>query len=305
VILVAIYFVRDNIPSFDKPTKPLKVETIMAGLVIFLFVGTFIGAIALEANPTAPSGNPISVRILTYNIAQGMNDVDVKNYDGQIELIRSIDADIIGLQETSKIAGNSDVIRYFANKLNLFSYFGPKGVTGTTGVALLSKYPIENPVTLYHYMENVDRKQTATIEAEVTVGSRTFTVYNTHTYGRTEAKIILQNDILDRASGKSNVVFMGDFNFRPSTEPYNITIAALDDSWWLKWPTGVNSQGANNSDQIDHIFVSPGTIVSDAQYSTDPQSDHPAYWADIELSSPIAVSEKITIHVATWIKKKE
>jgi endonuclease/exonuclease/phosphatase family metal-dependent hydrolase len=235
-----------------------------------------------EANSVAPAGDATSIRILTYNLQQGVSDAQNKNYDGQLEILSEIDADIIGLQETSKIAGNSDVIRYFANRLNLYSYFGPKGVTGTTGVALLSKYPIENARTIYHYSEDIDRKQTATIEAEITVGSRTFTVYVTHTSGRTSAKVILQNDVLNAASGKSNVIFMGDFNFIPFTEPYNITTAELVDSWWVRWPTGANGQGEDNSREIDHIFLSPGTTVTDCQYITDPQSDHPAYWADIQ-----------------------
>ncbi|MHA2350710.1 MAG: endonuclease/exonuclease/phosphatase family protein [Candidatus Thorarchaeota archaeon] len=281
VLLIAIYKVKDNVPTFGVPDKLPRTETIIAVLLIVMFLGTLTGSMAFEPHPVTQAGDPVSLRLLTYNIAQGMNDVDTKNYDGQLELIRGIDADVIGLQETSKIAGNSDVVRYFANKLNLYSYFGPKGVTGTTGVALLSKYPIENPRTIYHYCEDVDRKQTATIEAEITVGSRTLTVYVTHTYGRTSTKMILQNDILDASSGKSNVIFMGDFNFRPNTEPYNLTTSVLDDSWWVKWPTGVNSLGENNSGEIDHIFLSPGTTVLDCEYVTDPQSDHPAYWVDI------------------------
>ena len=282
VLLLAIYTAKDEILSFNAPTKLPRTETIVAGLLIVMFLGTLTGSIAFEARPVTPSGDATALRILTYNIAQGVNDVDIKNYDGQLEIIRGIDADIIGLQETSKIAGNSDVVRYFADKLNLYSYFGPKGVTGTTGVALLSKYPIENPRTLYHYSEDVDRKQTATIEAEITVGARTFTVYVTHTYGRTSTKMILQNDILEASSGKNNVIFMGDFNFIPNTEPYNLTISVLDDSWLVKWPTGLNGLGENNSREIDHIFLSPGTTVSDCEYITDPQSDHPAYWVDIQ-----------------------
>ncbi len=282
VLLLTIYKTKDNIPSFETAGKLPRTEIIVAGLMIIMFLGTLTGSIVFEAHPVAPSGDAVSVRLLTYNIAQGMNDADVKNYDGQLELIRGFNADIIGLQETSKIAGNSDVVRYFADKLNLYSYFGPKGVTGTTGVALLSKYPIENPRTIYHYTENVDHKQTATIQAEITVGAKTFTVYVTHTYGRTSTKMILMNDILDESSGKSDVIFMGDFNFSPNTEPYNLTTSVLDDSWWVKWPTGVNGLGENNSRQIDHIFLSPGTSVSDCLYVTDPQSDHPAYWADIQ-----------------------
>jgi endonuclease/exonuclease/phosphatase family metal-dependent hydrolase len=282
VLLVVVYKLIDTMPSFDAPGKLPRTETIVAGLLIVMFLGTLTGSIAFETSPVVLSGDATSLRLLTYNLQQGVSDAQNKNYDGQLEVIRDIDADIIGLQETSKIAGNSDVVRYLANNLNLYSYFGPKGVTGTTGVALLSKYPIANPRTIYHYSEDVDRKQTATIEAEITVGSRTFTVYVTHTYGRTSAKMILQNDILDASSGKSNVIFMGDFNFRPNSEPYNLTTASLDDSWWVKWPTGVNSLGENNSGQIDHIFLSPGTTVSDCEYITDPQSDHPAYWADIQ-----------------------
>ncbi len=281
VILLSLRRVSRSSLSVQKRMVRGKTEIISVSLVVVILISTFVGAIAIEAQPIAQSGDPTSVRILTYNIAQGMNDVDIKNYDGQLELIRGIDADIIGLQETSKIAGGSDVVRYLANGLNLYSYFGPKGVTGTTGVALLSKYPILNPRTIYHYNEVVDRKQTVTIEAEIVVGSRTFTIYNTHTYGRTSTKSILQSDVLNIADGISNVIFMGDFNFRPFTEPYNLTTDVLDDSWWLRWPTGSDSLGNNNSRMIDHIFVSSGTTIMDCQYVFDPQSDHPAYWVDI------------------------
>jgi endonuclease/exonuclease/phosphatase family metal-dependent hydrolase len=256
---------------------------ITSGLVVIIFVGTLASAIVIEAAPLTPTEVPTTVRFLTYNIRQGVNEAANKNYDGQLELIRNIDADIIGLQESSKIAGNSDVVRYFANKLNLHSYFGPKGVTGTTGVALLSKYPIKNPKTFYHFSENIDRKQTATVEAEITVGSRSFLIYVTHTFGRISTKLILQTDVLDRSVGKSNVIFMGDFNFRPNTEPYNLTTNVMEDSWWLKWPTGIDNQGNNNSQEVDLIFVSPGTTISDCQYIFNPQSDHPAYWADIQV----------------------
>jgi len=105
----------------------------------------------------------------------------------------------------------------------------------------------------------------------------------THTYGRTSAKEILQTDIINRINGKSNVIFIGDFNFKPFTEPYNITTQVLNDSWWVKWPTGVDTLGYNNSQDIELIFVSPDISISDCQFVTDPQSDHPAYWAIIQL----------------------
>ena len=283
VAMLSLIRISQNSFIFQEIKISQKSRTIYSTLMVIFLVSTLLGAVIIEANPIAPTDDPPSIRVLTYNLQQGVNDAQIKNYDGQLELIRGVDADIIGLQETSKIAGNSDVVRYFANKLNLYSYFGPKAVTGTTGIALLSKYPIQNPRTFYHYNIYDDRKQTATIEAEITIGLHTITVYVTHTFGGVSAKSILQTDVLNEASGKSNVIFMGDFNFRPFSEPYNLTTEALDDSWWVKWPTGVDDQGNSNTNNIDLIFLSPGTTVLDCQYITDPQSDHPAYWAEIQF----------------------
>ncbi len=268
--------------QFSTPSFNSKARIISYSLLVIIFLGTLGSIIVLEPNPATLS-NPTSLKILNYNILQGVNDKANKNYDGQLNLIREIDADIIGLQECSKIAGSSDVVRYFADKLNMYSYFGPKWVTGTTGVAVLSKYPIKNATTFYHFSENVDRKQTATTECQIEVGNHIYMVYNTHTYGRLSAKEILQTDIINRVNGKSNVIFIGDFNFKPFTSPYNLTTEVLNDSWWVRWPTGQDTLGYNNSQDIELIFVSPDISISDCQFVTDPQSDHPAYWATIQL----------------------
>ena len=269
--------------SFSRSKISSKTKIITVSLLVIILFGSFVSILVLEPHPTTQSENPSSLKILNYNILQGVNEKAVKNYDGQLNLIKEINADIISLQECSKIAGSSDVVRYFADKLNMYSYFGPKWITGTTGVAVLSKYPITNAKTIYHFSENVDKKQTATTECQIEVGNNIYTVYGTHTYGRTSAKEILQTDIINRVNGKSNVIFIGDFNFKPFTEPYNITTQVLNDSWWVRWPTGVDNLGYNNSQDIELIFVSPDVDISDCQFIVDPQSDHPAYWATIQL----------------------
>jgi endonuclease/exonuclease/phosphatase family metal-dependent hydrolase len=285
VLVSSLSNLKNTSLLFSKPFFSSKARIVSISLLVIIFFGTLGSVIVLEPHPPSLS-NTSSLKILNYNIQQGVNDRANKNYDGQLALIREINADIIGLQECSKIAGSSDVVRYFADKLNMYSYFGPKWVTGTTGVAVLSKYPIRNATTLYHYSENVDRKQTATTECEIVVGTHTYTVYNTHTYGRVSTKEILQNDIINRVEGKSNVIFIGDFNFKPFTSPYNLTTAVLNDSWWVRWPTGEDNLGYNNSQDIELIFVSPDVAVTDCQFVLDPTgsiSDHPAYWATIEL----------------------
>jgi len=269
-----------SIETFSYETSTKQTAMVVLGIIC---IGTMAGVIVLSPNPPEMPENVTSLKVLTYNLQQGVNDNATKNYDGQLELIRQIDADIIGLQESSKIAGNSDVVRYFAEKLDLYSYFGPRGVTGTTGVALLSKYPILNATTLYHFSLDSDRKQTATIEAHLDIGDEIVIIYITHTYGSMEAKTILVNDVLDRSEGKEKVLFIGDFNFREGSDAYGNVTTQLVDAWVDQWPTRVDDTGLNASRRIDHLFVSPDFTIDECRYDDweETQSDHPAGWVEV------------------------
>jgi endonuclease/exonuclease/phosphatase family metal-dependent hydrolase len=251
-----------------------------AALMVLVAVATILGAALVAARLEAPAPSQTSLRILTYNIQQGYNRDGLRDHDGQLALIREVDADIVGLQEsdTARIAGgNADVVKYLADRLDMHSYYGPKTVPGTFGIALLSKFPIENPRTFYMYSEG---EQTATIEARITVGGRSFDVFVTHLGNG--GPIVQQEAVLQEVQGKENVILMGDFNFRPDTDQYRMTTAMLDDSWLQKWPGGNEGQGIDPARRIDHIFLSPGTEVADSEYLPGPQSDHPAMTTVIE-----------------------
>jgi endonuclease/exonuclease/phosphatase family metal-dependent hydrolase len=260
-------------------THQVEKSELYAGSLLLLGVMA-IGAVLLtSAKPTPQQDERKSLRVFTYNIQQGYSEAGLKNYDDQLELIRSLDADIIGLQEsdTNRIAGgNSDIVRYFADRLDMYSYYGPKTVNGTFGIALLSRYPIQNPETFYMYSQG---EQTATIKAQVVVGGETFNLYNTHLGNG--GPIVQQEAILGELAEESNVILMGDFNFTPDGEQYELTTAMLDDAWMLVWPEGRDARGFNPDQRIDHVFLTPGTQVSEARYILDPQSDHPALVVDI------------------------
>jgi endonuclease/exonuclease/phosphatase family metal-dependent hydrolase len=248
-------------------------------LVVILGAITVAAAVGSAPRPEQQEGEKRSMKILTYNIRQGYSDDDLKNYDGQLDLIREVDADIVGLQEsdTNRIAnGNADIVRYFAEQLDLYTYFGPKTVTGTFGIALLSKVPIENARTFYMYSEG---EQTATIEALVTVSGQTFNVYVTHLGNG--GPMIQQQQILEVVEGKENLILIGDFNFRPYEQQYALTTGSLDDAWIVRWPGGNHEQGIDPDERIDHTFLTPGTTVEESEYIADPASDHPAMWTVI------------------------
>jgi len=253
-------------------------------IMIIIALSTVIGVFATTAFPATPTGSVSSIRVYTYNIQQGVNTTGEKNYDGQLALIKAINPDIIGLQEcdTARISGgNSDIVRYFSDRLrgfNYFSYYGPKTVTGTYGAAVLSKFPIIDVKSVFTYS---DVDEIGTAEVQILIGSDVFNVWINHPAGGHEAKLAHITAIMNRIGSKTRVISMGDFNFRQDSEYYNLTLATLQDAWLARWPTGVDDNGLNMSSRIDHIFLSGEFTVVDARYVTDPQSDHPAHWAEI------------------------
>jgi endonuclease/exonuclease/phosphatase family metal-dependent hydrolase len=250
---------------------------VMMGVIGVLAVS---GAWWVSAKPKATTPTKNFLRVLTYNIQQGYSNAGQKNFDQQLALIRQTDPDIIGLEEcdTNRIAGgNSDVVRYFADRLNYYSYYGPKTTTGTFGIALLSRYPIQNPETFFMYSIG---EQTAAIHAEISIGGKTFNIFVTHLGNG--GPIFQQEELLAQIGDLPNVIAMGDFNFRPDTEQYRMTTNVLADAWLLRWPEGTLDQGIDPNKRIDHIFVSPGTDIYNSNYRAGPQSDHPAMVAEIQ-----------------------
>jgi len=249
-----------------------------------IFVATLFSALLTDRYlVTAP--NIDSLKVMTYNIQQA-NDVNgEKSYLEQLALIREVDPDIIGFQESDSTRislGNNDYIRYYANKLGYHAYFGPKTVTGTYGTAILSKYPLENPRSVFTFS---DQDEIGTAEAEITIGGRQFTIFNVHPDGSDEAKLVFARTLVERANEKPDVIAIGDYNLRGWEEPYLLVDEFYKNAWMDVYPTGIDENGLDMSgeNRIDHIFVSPHLGVRNPVYILPPESwtDHPVHWAEI------------------------
>ena len=130
-----------------------------------------------------------------------------------------------------------------------------------------------NPRTVYLYSTG---EQTAAIIAQI----NGFNVVVTHLGN--DGPIVQQRNLLQAIDGLSPLMVMGDFNFKADTDQYRLTRTQLDDAWLLRWPSGVNDQGYDARNDIDHLFVSPGLQVTEAAYLTTPDSDHPALLVAIQ-----------------------
>lgn len=251
----------------------------VAWSIIGLGLAALVGAGYFAANPGPPPEGSRGLVVMTYNIQQGYTETGSRDPQAQLEVMRQVDADLIGLQEsdTNRLAGgNADLVRYLADQLDMHSYYGPKVVPGTFGIALLSRYPLENPRTFFMYSEG---EQTATIHAQITVNGKRFNIFVTHLGNG--GPIIQQEAILQEVDGLENIIAMGDFNFRPDTDQYALTTQTLDDAWILRWPTGADDSGYSPDRRIDHVFLSPGISVLDARFHTGPESDHPALMVEL------------------------
>jgi len=276
--LPAVYAGRR--PLFPLRIPGGKLRFAWVGLAGLLAAGAICGTRLTAAHPVPPGEDARRLAVLTYNIQQGYTEDAQRGCRDQLAVIRDSGADVIGLQETDTnriTQGNNDVIRYYADRLNMYSYYGPSPVAGTFGVALLSRYPIQNPRTafLYSYSDGMhESEQTAAIVAEITVGGRLFTVIVTHLGNGGPAA--QQEAILKCAGSAERVILMGDFNSSPGEAAYQMAVGFLEDSWLLAGGGKSDGREIKNSHRIDHIFVSPGTGVESSRYLIGPQSDHPA-----------------------------
>jgi len=303
IMVLPIFLVKKKSLIFSKISRNNIIKGYKIVIIIgVLAIGTILGGFIVELPKVQTPIDNSTLSILTYNIQQSADEPGNKNFEGQLSVIQNLNPDIIGLQEsdTARIAnGNTDIVRYISNNLGYYSYFGPKTVTGTFGIALLSKYPILNARTFY--MECVE-EQAATIWAQIKVGTKTFNIFVTHlgNYRNTtkgdRTQIVQQENLLTVTAGKENVILMGDFNFEPNTEQYNITIAQFYDSWEL-----VSAANPANAvvdpnlpgeriipdERIDHIFVSHHLNESMIyiHYTGGFESDHPALYANLNVAS--------------------
>lgn len=246
----------------------------IAAIGVAAVVRILVQPVSAETKPTEGG-----LRVLTYNIQQGYNASGQKNYEGQLALMRSLNPDIIGLEEcdTNRIAGSNDDLPLFLSRsLGMYSYYGPPPQTGTFGVALLSRYPIEAPYVFHLYSKG---EQTAAVVGRIVKDGRDYTVAVTHLGN--DGPMIQAENILKGLEGKDRVVVMGDFNFRPREPQFARTTARLADSWSIAAMKAADNPPPvfDANGRIDYIFVSPGLNVASARFLTARESDHPAYFA--------------------------
>ena len=268
--------------ALREPGTPLPWAGLAVPVVIFLATVFFaLPAVRVEV---ADSGIT-SLRAMTFNTQQSNDDFGEKSVQAQLALIRQVSPDILALQESDSARislNNNDYVRYFAEKLGYYSYYGPTPGTGTFGTAILSKYPLQNTRSVFIFS---DKDETGVAEAEIEVNGMRFTIYNVHPDSSDQAMLVFARTLVDRAADKAYVIALGDYNLRDYEEAYLLVDSHLVNAWVSVYPSEIGPDGTDMSgeNRIDHIFLSPNLQAVDPQVILPPASatDHPVHWTDI------------------------
>ncbi len=264
-------------------SRKLPQSRVMALVMTGLFImGTGIGLGINAIRPDAPP-SPTTITVMSFNVHQG-EDMDGRfNFARVLDTIKKSGADIIALQETETARiclGNNDLVRFLAEKLDMYSYYGPKTVTGTYGVAILSRFPIESAETLFMPSEDSQR---AIIKSEIRIGAEIITVYNTHFGLAFLERIAHAQFTADLTANSTRALLLGDFNTLTAETPYAMIAEKFQDGWLAINPSGTGDTGydgatfdwQNPTERIDYIFFTPDMSITDFEVLTwAHESDH-------------------------------
>ncbi|WNM39059.1 endonuclease/exonuclease/phosphatase family protein [Micromonospora halotolerans] len=245
---------------------------------------------------------PVPLRVATYNIHAGAGEDNVFDLTRTAEALRSLDADVIGLQEVDVHWGARsnfvDEARELAERLNMSAFFAPiydfePATDGAErqqyGVAVLSRYPLLEAEN--HEITRLSTQTPNPVPApapgfpEVTVNVRGTHVhfYTTHLDYRADpsmrrAQVADTLDVLAADSGPK--VLVGDFNAEPAAPELADLWQHLRDAN----PTGGNTYPAVNPvKRIDVVTVSPDVTVVEGYTVATAASDHRPVVTDLLL----------------------
>jgi endonuclease/exonuclease/phosphatase family metal-dependent hydrolase len=278
---------RSKPAAENEPTSTYS--WVVSTLLAVIFLTTLVFALPSKRVQVDAAGKT-SLRTMTFNTQQSNDEFAEKSFEAQLALMRQVSPDILSLQETDSTRislNNNDYVRYFADGLGYYSYYGPKTPTGTFGTAILSKFPLLNTRTAFMYS---DKDETGVAEAEVEVGGQLFTIYDVHPDSSDPAMLAFAQTLIARSKDKSYVIALGDYNLRDYEEPYQLIDSVFTNAWTSVYPSEISPDGVDMSgdNRIDHIFLSRNLSALNPTYILPPKSatDHPVHWTDIVWGTP-------------------
>lgn len=256
----------------------------MKKALLFLSLLIYAGIFAdLYAGLHLPRENDTH-RIMSYNIRNGIGLDQVTDYKRTADVIRSVDPDMVALQEVDSVTGRSkgiDVLKTLADYTGMYAVYG-KAIDydgGKYGIGVMSK---EKPLS----SQNIPlpgREESRTL---LLVEFDKYIVFATHFSLTTEDRKTSINIINSLAQRYDKPVFLiGDLNAEPESEE----IKEISGNWkMLNNPKQPTFPANEPREAIDYIFgyTQKGQVYSVYQATVVDEpvaSDHRPLFIDVSL----------------------
>lgn len=251
----------------------------------------------LTYNVAPQPGPGPTLKVMTYNIHEGVDVNNRLNLAAIVDTINQWDPDILVLQEVDTgciMTGSVDQVRWLAMKLNMYFVTVSSHDHIWQGDAILSKYPIIAWDSIL--LESPNEVNTC-LNATLIVHGQRFTVFAVHlTVMSPEDRLYEVNTVLPYVTSTPGLkIFAGDFNIDAYTT--NVTdssiltniLTSFDDTF-SKAPAGsrfgnLTSPSWAPEERIDYIFVSPEIMVHQHGTLSSLASDHLPVVAELQLPS--------------------
>jgi endonuclease/exonuclease/phosphatase family metal-dependent hydrolase len=267
-----------------------------------------VTARADDTGSTVPAGRMVDLRVATYNIAAGAGADGRFDVERQIEAMRALDADIIGLQEVDVTwharSQWRDLATEIAAGLGMYVFFGPiydldppaEGQPRRRfGNALLSRYPILQAEN--HWITRLSTQVPNPVpepapgfpEIVVNVRGALVHVYGTHLDFRGDPavrhlQVADMLGIMAEDRGRRQIL-LGDLNARPDAVELAPLWAHLADAWLVGGSGPEMTYPASAPDRrIDYVTVSARIAVRAARVPPTLASDHLPVVADLTVT---------------------
>lgn len=256
-------------------------------LVFFLCLSAMVGCV------NRPPKNPVSVRVMSYNIHHG------RGMDGEVDLeriarvITAENPDIVALQEVDRgveRTGRRDLPGELAALTGMRAFF-ERNITyqgGDYGNAVLTRLPVLEEENIHLRMIR-EGEQRGVIRMVLAVGGKPIVFMNTHIdhrLGDDEERLLNVEQFKEIAasSGYLPIIIVGDFNDWPDSRTHRKMKEMFIDAWEVAG----NGEGFTyRSDlpdrRIDYVWFAGEIEAVKAWIPQSLASDHLPLVADLEV----------------------
>lgn len=253
--------------------------------------GAVVARFRLDANPR-PAAD-FALRAVSYNIKHGQGNDDVVNLDRTAETLKTLRADIIGLQEVDFVAkrsGSQNQPAELGKRLGMHAAFGSfmDFDGGQYGLAILSRYPLRGVKSL-RLPDGNEPRVALVAEVRLPSGESVNVVCVHFDWVRDDKFRFAQASEVAKylRELKTPYILLGDFNDQPKSRTLELFQSLANEVKKVETNRFTFSSTSPRS-EIDFLFVSPKSRWGEAKTEVIDEkmtSDHRPIVAELVLKA--------------------